>query len=219
MVAMSGSKQASHYEIGDWVDFVRGLVSPQLQEKMQSHLHAGCKECGEVAGLFSRIAERAIDDAKYEVPEYVVRNLRALYSLQRPEEVRLLPRTIARLVFDSFREPLVAGVRSQQSVAHQLMYVAGPYCVDLRLEREPGSKHIRMVGQIAKRERRATGVSEVPVFLLARNLVVNKTATNEFGEFAMEYTPRHGLRLFAPIPGENHIEIRLGRVASTRSTA
>jgi len=215
---MLGSKQASHYEIGDWVDFVRGLVSAQLREKMQGHLDSGCKECGEVAGLFLRIAERAIEDARYEVPDYVVRNLRAIYSLQRPEEVRLLPRTLGRLVFDSFRKPLLAGVRSQQSVAHQLMYVAGPYCVDLRLEREPGSKHVRMVGQIANRERGASGVSEVPVFLLARNLVVNKTATNQFGEFAIEYTPRHGLRLFAPIPGENHIEIRLGRVASTRGT-
>lgn len=216
---MLASKQSSHYEIGDWVDFVRGLVSPHLHVKMQAHLDAGCEECGKVTKLFLRIAERAIEDARYEVPDYVVRNLRALYSLRRPEEVRLLPRTIARLVFDSFREPLVAGVRSQQSVAHQLMYVAGPYCVDLRLEREPGSKHVRMVGQIAKQEREARGVSEVPVFLLARDLVVNKTATNKFGEFAMEYTPLHGLRLFAPIPGENHIEIRLGRVASTRGTA
>jgi hypothetical protein len=216
---MLSSRQVSHYQIEEWVDFVRGLVNPELYKKMKGHLDAGCKECSEVAGLFSRIAERAMEDARCEVPDYVVRNLRALYSLQQPEEVRLLPRTIARLVFDSFREPLVAGVRSQQSVAHQLMYVAGPYCVDLRLEREHGSKHVRMVGQIASREHGASGVAEVPVFLLSRNFVVNKTATNKFGEFSMEYTPRHGLRLFAPIPGENHIEIRLDRAASTRGTA
>lgn len=216
---MLASKQAGHYEIGEWVDFVRGVVSPELRKKMQGHLNAGCEECGEVAGLFLRIAEQAIEDSRSEVPDYVVRNLRALYSLQRPEEVRLLPRTIARLVFDSFREPVVAGVRSQQSVAHQLMYVAGAYCVDLRLEREPGSKHVLMVGQIANREGGARGVVEVPVFLLSRNFVVNKTATNKFGEFAMEYAPMRGLRLFAPIPGENHIEIRLGRAASTRGTA
>ena len=211
--------RSSHYASGEWVDFVRGLVSGQQREKMQAHLDGDCAECRKVAGLLSRVAQRAREDATYEVPDYAVRNARALYSLQRPEEVRLLPRTIARLAFDSFREPLMAGVRSQQAVAHQLMYIAGPYCVDLRLEKERGSTQIRMVGQIANRDWGSIGVSEVPVFLLSRDLVINKTATNKFGEFAMEYTPRHGLRLFAPIPGENHIEIRLGRVASTRSTA
>ena len=215
---MFSKKQDTHYESGRWVDFVRGVVSTQDREKMQAHLD-GCSECREVAGLFSRVAQRAREDSMYEVPDYIVKNARALYSLQRPEEVRLLPRTIARLVYDSFREPLLAGVRSQQCVAHQLMYVAGPYCVDLRLEKERGSTNVRLVGQIANRERGAAGVPEVPVFLMSRNLVVTKTATNKFGEFTMEYVPRNGLRLFAPIPGENHIEIRLGEASSTRSTA
>jgi hypothetical protein len=186
---------------------------------MQAHLDGGCATCLEMASLLSQIAKRAREEAQHEMPDFVMRNARAVYSLQRPEEVRLLPRTIARLVFDSFREPAAVGVRGERSLAHQLMYVAGPYYVDLRLEKEPGSTQIRMIGQIATREQGATGVPDVPVFLLSRNVIVNKTATNKFGEFAMEYAPKHGLRLFAPIAGENHIEIRLGRVASIRSTA
>lgn len=216
---MLSNGRSTHYDPGRWVDFVRGVVDTQDRERMQAHLDGGCTECRELAGLLSRIAQRATADASYEVPDHVVRNARALYSLHRPEEVRLLPRTIARLVYDSFREPLLAGVRSQQCVAHQLMYEAGPYCVDLRLEKERDSTNVRLVGQIANREHGAVGVPEVPVFLLSRNLVVNKTTTNKFGEFAMEYIPRSGLRLFAPIPGENHIEVRLGQASSVRSTA
>ena len=204
---LSGKK--GHYEPGEWVDFARALVGSKTRERMQAHLDTGCDECGKLAEFFSEVARRATEDTAYEVPDYAVHNLRAVYTLQRPEEVRLLPRTIARLVYDSFREPLLAGVRSQQHTAHQLMYVAGSYSVDLRLEHERGSTQVRLIGQIANQER-AAGVPEVPVFLLSRNLVVAKTATNKFGEFAMEYAPSKGLRLFAPIPRENHIEIRLG---------
>lgn len=207
-------KKRQHYEPGEWVDFVRGVVENETRARMQSHLDTGCAECGEQAEFFSQVAQRARADAALQVPEYAVKNAISIYALQRPAEVRLLPRTIARLVYDSFREPLLAGVRGQQRTAHQLMYVAGPYCVDLRLERERGSTRVRLIGQIANRERSARGVAEVPVFLLSRNLVVSKAATNEFGEFAMEYAPRNGLRLFAPIPRENHIEIRLGAASS-----
>src|SRR5437016_4408150 len=157
-----------HYELGEWVDFVRGLVGSQTREKMQAHLDTRCRQCAELAGFFFEVAQRATADAAYSVPDYAERNLRAIYALQRPEEVHLLPRTIARLVYDSFREPLPAGVRSQRHTAHQLMYVAGPYSVDLRLEHERGSAQVRLIGQIANQER-AAGVPEVPVFLLSRN--------------------------------------------------
>jgi hypothetical protein len=177
---------------------------------MQAHLDSGCTDCAELAAFFSQVAQRASADATYQVPDYAVRNARAIYAFQQPDEVVVSPRTIARLVFDSFREPLLAGVRSQQHAAHQLMYVAGPYCVDLHLEREGGSSNIRLIGQIVNRERCAAAVPDTPVVLLSRNLVVDKTETNEFGEFAMEYAPTAGLRLLASVPGENHIEIRLG---------
>src|SRR5689334_13358233 len=173
----------NHFEPGEWVDFVRALVDKKTHERMQAHLDTGCRECGNFAGFFSDVVRRAAADAAYHIPDYAIGNLRAVYALERPKEVRLLPRKVARLVYDSFREPLLAGVRSQQQAAHQLMYVAGPYTVDLRLEQERGSPHVRLIGQIANRDS-AAGVAEVPVFLLARDLVVGKTATNSFGEFA-----------------------------------
>ena len=83
---------------------------------------------------------------------------------------------------------------------------------DLRLEQERVSPHVRLIGQIANQEC-AAGVPDVPVLLLSRNSVLCRTATNNFGEFAMEYAPSKGLRIFAPIPGEN-LEVRLGAVSS-----
>lgn len=207
-----------HYEFGEWADFARAAVGSKAREKVQAHLNSGCKECDELRRFFSELVQRAESDSAYRIPDYALRNIRAMFALQQPQEVRLLPRTVARLVYDSFRQPLVAGVRSQQTAAHQLMYAAGPYTVDLRLEQEQGAPHVRLTGQIANRER-GSGVPEVPVFLLSRNLVIGKTATNKFGEFAVEYPPSNRLRLFAPIPGENHIEVRFGAVSSRRRSA
>jgi hypothetical protein len=209
------SAKNNHYSLEEWVDFVRSLVDKTTHEKMRAHLDSGCQECGNFAGFFSELVRRAEVDAACHIPDYAIRNIRSVYALQQPEEVQLLPRTVARLVYDSFREPLLAGVRSQQQAAHQLMYVAGPYAVDLRLEQERGSPHVRLIGQIANQEC-AAGVPDVPVLLLSRNSVLCRTATNNFGEFAMEYSPSKGLRIFAPIPGENHIEVRLGAVSSAQ---
>jgi hypothetical protein len=213
-----GRKINGHYKCGEWADFARAVAGGEGRKKAQAHLDSGCNECGELARFFSELVQRAASDAAYHIPDYALRNIRAIFALQQPQEVRLLPRTVARLVYDSFREPLLAGVRSQQSTAHQLMYVAGPYSVDLRLEQEQGAPRVRLTGQIADRER-ASGVSDVPVFVLSRDLVIGKTSTNKFGEFAVEYPPSNKLRLFAPIPGENHIEVRFGAASSHRRGA
>ena len=209
------SGKNNHYEPAAWVDFVRALVDQKTHKEMQAHLDSGCQQCGNFAGFFSDIVRRAAVDSACHIPDYAIRNIRSVYALQRPEEVQLLPRTVARLVYDSFREPLLAGVRSQQQAAHQLMYVAGAYAVDLRMEQEPGSPHVRLIGQIANQDR-AAGVPDVPVFLLSQNSVLCRTSTNHFGEFAMLYAPSNGLRIFAPIPGENHIEVRLGTKSAQR---
>src|SRR5262250_1025048 len=114
-------KKNTHYEAGEWVDFVRGLMSATEREAMRAHLNAGCVRCREVAGLFARAVLRATADASYSPPEYAVKCARAIYVLQHPREVTLAPGFVAKLVYDSFRAPLLAGVRDQQQVfAHQL---------------------------------------------------------------------------------------------------
>src|SRR5919109_2727950 len=101
---LSGKK--CDYEPGEWIDFVRNFVHSTSRVKMQAHLDTGCEQCRGLVKFFSDVVRRAAADAAYTVPDYAVRNIRAIYALQRPEEVRLLPRTVARLVYDSFQQPL-----------------------------------------------------------------------------------------------------------------
>jgi hypothetical protein len=132
--------------------------------------------------------------------------------------VKLAPGFIAKLVYDSFRAPLLAGVRNQQQVvAHQLLYEAGPYHLDLRLQRKIGTPYVVMVGQIASREQPAIGVANVPMLLLSEHSVLSKALSNHLGEFIMEYQPSSSLRLYASVQGSSQrIEVRLGRAFSVK---
>jgi hypothetical protein len=211
-------KKNTHYDAGQWVDFVRGLMSDTEREAMRAHLNAGCVKCREVAGLFARAMVRANADASYDPPEYAVQCARAIYVLQHPREVKRAPGFVAKLVYDSFRAPLLAGVRSQQQgVAQQLLYEAGPYHLDLQLQRKIDSSEVVMLGQIASREQPAIGVPNVPVLLLSEHSVLSKALSNHLGEFIMEYRPASSMRLYASVQGgSTRVEIRLGRAFSVK---
>ncbi len=188
-----------HFEITQWADYARGLVDPAAHTAMAEHLSAGCMKCQSTVSMFEKLVPAARAEVRHQVPEYAVHCAKAIYVLQQPETVHILSGLRSKLVFDSFCEPLPAGVRSQHRISRQTLYEAGDYAMDLRQEHERGSRQVTLVGQIAKRSEPAAAVADVPVYLLAGKSVVARAVSNEFGEFQMEYDPRKHLRLYASV--------------------
>ncbi len=203
---MLGCADMRHFEISEWADFVRGLGDSDRREAMSGHLAAGCSKCRRTVEVFSRVAPLAAAESRYDVPEFAVHCARAIFALEQPREVRILGRLVGRLVFDSFREPLPEGVRSQQRVSRQTLYEAGDYAIDLRQEHERGGSRVTVVGQIASRKEPGRALAGVAVVLSSGNSVLAKTVSNQFGEFQMEYPPARDLRL------------RVGTAASRKSS-
>jgi hypothetical protein len=135
-------------------------------------------------------------EAAVAPPEHAVRYAHAVYSLNRPDSK--LERLVARLVRDSAREPLAAGIRGQERLSRRALFAAGDYQVDLQLERQPTSDVISLVGQVVGREQ-ASNLADVPVWLMQRESLVERTTCNTFGEFSLEYEPRRNLRLLFPL--------------------
>jgi len=163
-----------------------------------------------VVARLRKLIEVAVADAQYEVPESALHMARAFYNLQKPEQVRVLPKVLAQLVFDSFREPSLAGVRGQQRITRQAMYEAGDYSVDLRLEQERGAATVALVGQIVNRVTPEQKVADIPVVLMAGQEILARARSNEFGEFQFEYQPRQPLSLHVPVErAGQEIEVRL----------
>jgi len=188
-----------HFELAKWVDSARGLVEGSVRVAMERHLASGCPKCRQAAELLYKVQAAARNDAQVQIPHYALRCAQAVFILQQPERVQILPRIPARLLYDSFGEPLPVGLRTQQRLSRQALYQAGDYSLDLRLENERSSFCVALVGQIQNRKEPGTHLGGVPVLLLSGKQIVGQAVTNSLGEFHMEYAPTKHLRLYVSV--------------------
>src|SRR5437870_7927555 len=201
-----------HFELAEWTDFVRGLVEKSARLPLEHHLASGCRKCRHTADLLRKLVTAARNDSQVQVPDYALRCARAIFLLQQPEKVQILPRIPARLLYDSFREPLPAGLRTQQRLSRQALYQAGDYLLDLRLENERGSSRVALVGQIQNHKQPGKRLGGVLVLLVSEEHVLAQAVSNSLGEFQMEYAPTKRLRLYVPVrQAGKQIEVPLSR--------
>lgn len=208
-----------HYDISRWSDFARGLVKGTDRTAMVKHLEAGCKQCRRASDVLGRFAKLAQGEAEYQVPQSLVHWARSILVMQRPEKSRGLARLAARLIFDSFRDPLPAGVRSRPGSSPQVLFQAGDFSLDLRLDFEPGTPRPVLVGQIANFKNPSMEMSHVPVFLVRDDEVIARAVSNSLGEFQMEYQEKSRLRVCLPVrESGRRIEVSLNRLVAGAST-
>jgi len=180
-------------------DYVRALGREAQSAAIQAHLVSGCRKCRHTTELLHRVAAAARSDLQVHVPDYALRCARAIFLLQQPQKVQILPRIPARLLYDSFREPLPAGLRTQQRLSRQALYQAGDYSLDLRLENKRGSSRVALVGQIQNRKQPGKRLGVVPVLLVSGKQILAQAVSNSLGEFQIEYAPTKRLRLSVPL--------------------
>ncbi len=111
----------------------------------------------------------------------------SLEALFRPEALFQDVTHVARLISDSFRDPLPAGVRGLHDGGRRLLYAAGSLRVDLLIEPEAGSSRLALAGQVldsAKPDRKFDGV---PVTLQGWKGLVARATAEEFGEFHLDF--------------------------------
>src|SRR5512135_2787210 len=137
-----------HFEIGQWADMVRGLLTDGRRAEMSAHLSAGCRSCRRTVAILREVAEVAARDSSNVVPSYAVHSARAIFALQQPEKLYFFPRIIGQLIYDSFREPLPAGLRARHRLTRHVLYQAGDQSVDIRMEHQRGTASVTLVGQI-----------------------------------------------------------------------
>ncbi len=186
---------AKHYDITDWLDLLRGFTPPERLAAMQNH-RLECSSCHDTVSWAQRLLSTARSDYQSEVPANVVHNAQAIFALRRLDNIKLRTGLLARLAFDSFNQPALQGVRSEQrSDVRHMLYEADGYVIDLRLEHERGAAAVSMIGQIQHAANPDARVPQMPVTLTSNNEILAKSLCNEFGEFAMEYVPQSSLCL------------------------
>jgi CheY-like chemotaxis protein len=125
--------------------------------------------------------------------------LQELLVSPRSRELSSRGMPVARMIFDSLRYPLPAGVRGSSPGQRQLAYQHKRTIIDLSIEPAKGSERISLAGQVLDGERKGKNDS-LPVLLVSGTGTLARTATNESGEFQME----------CEFPEDASLEIRLG---------
>jgi CheY-like chemotaxis protein len=112
----------------------------------------------------------------------------SLESLFRPKKVLRLIKNAARLVFDSFLQPMPAGVRGvSQLPSRQLVYRSGSLMADLWLEPQTDSANVALVGQIVDSDSPDRRLDLIPVALHGPKGRIAYATTNKFGEFHLNF--------------------------------
>lgn len=203
-----------HFAAERWVDFVRGLVAEPEHGSMVAHLSAGCQKCQRMAGVMASLVGTAAAASRYEPPREVAGRVTTLYA--PPSQPKHATRSVPmQLVYDSFRQPLPAGVRGGDRPS-QALYQTANHSLDLCMNRERlkgqyGAARMVLVGQITDRKAPGRRLSEMPVMLISGRRVAAHGVSNEWGEFHFEYDPKKRLRLQVPLEGGKRIEIPLHR--------
>ncbi len=122
---------------------------------------------------------------------------------------------MAELVFDTARQPQLAGVRGVKTNTRHLAWRAGKWSVDLRLETPACAGRLNMTGQVLNHQDPAQAVSQAWISLRTAQQTLAATATNQFGEFSLNYgggsgepaapagAPIEDVRLFVDVAGND----------------
>ena len=162
-----------------------------------------CASCAREVDSMRRFLAFVAAEPTNEPPTRVVEWAEGLLQPVRvfEEERESVFGRIARLVFDSFEQPLAAGVRSSAApgpVSRKLLYRAGDVDIDVRVETDSDNK-VSLSGQILSGS--AQFFENAPVRLESRGRPRYETATNPIGEFSFEGIPQDTYHLSMDLPG------------------
>jgi hypothetical protein len=193
----SARVRRGHFSEEDWVDYVRRLGGDR--RGLERHLATGCRPCGSALRFWEAVLGLAGHEASYSPPDGVVGQARAEFALRRPETTSRLART-ASLIFDSFHQPQPVGVRASGPGPLQLVYKSGHHMVMLRVEPTAASDRVSIVGQILDEANPKRSLQDVAVLVLKGGETLDRTLTNQLGEFQLESERAESLRISVGIP-------------------
>ena len=204
-----------HFREEDWLDFARKVGDREHRARVARHLETGCPECAETLRLWAAVLAVADQEAEAGLPDSVLQRMKDRFSVRRPPKLREKIAAGAALVFDSFRQPMLAGMRASSGVpARQLLYKAGRYTIKLQVEPGAGEERMSIVGQILDDREPAGGMRDIAVLALRGSKTLDRTVTNPLGEFHLEPDASDKLQLSVDVP-----EIGTFTVEAPRRTA
>jgi len=164
---------------------------------IETHL-ASCKDCAELKQEFQSLVGRLREDSSFEPPAHLVQWGVSLFQPIVQPKIGGLPKFIASLIFDTFEQPIFAGMRHVGTPPRQLLFRAGDVDVDVKIEALETNDRITLVGQVLSNA--AKFFDNTPVKLESHGIVRYRTKTNVVGEFSFDEVPKDTYHLSVELP-------------------
>ncbi len=205
-----------HFSEQNWADFVRGVGNSESRAELESHLASDRGDCATTLNFWTRMYTVTTREGFSAPPPEAVRMVKLEFAARR-NAVSSEP-LVANLMWDSFAQPALAGVRSIAAAARQMVYEAEGLTVDLRFDRPPQSNTIHLIGQVLSHRTPRISTAGAAVMLWTDSgLSIAETKANEFGEFRLEFEAQNQLRLSIEI-GKSLIRISLANLKLAQDT-
>jgi len=186
-----------HITIENIMDYMDGRGEDVEKLTFEAHL-AGCRDCLELKQEFQALVAQLQDDSSFEPPADVVQWGVSLFQPVMQPEKGGVRKIIAALVFDTFDQPLLAGVRRVGAPPRQLLFRAGDVDVDVKIESMEANDRITLVGQVLSSATKF--FDNTPVKLESHGIVRYRTRTNVVGEFSFDEVPKDTYHLSVDLP-------------------
>lgn len=187
-----------HLSVENLMNYMDGQVSSAEKLTADEHL-AHCSECLELRDEFQGLVTRLQDDSAYEPPSELLQwSVDLFQPVLKVENGGTVRRIIASLVFDTYDQPMLAGVRRVGAPPRQLLFRAGDVDVDVKIESMEANDRITLVGQVLSSDTKF--FDNTPVKLEAHGIVRYRTRTNVVGEFSFDEVPKDTYHLSVDLP-------------------
>ena len=198
-----------HFSLEHWADFANRVIPGDQRALMQRHLELGCSQCAHVLARWESLRRFAGEESLNHPPEVAVNLAKRAFRGYFPSGEQNTVRRLAALVFDSFRQPVLEGVRSGQTSTRHLIYEADDVMIDLQLGACAGPNRMSLVGQVMDSGDNTKGIQRVPVHILYGRDTLAQTVTNQFGEFQLECETGKSLEVCVGVTARKDVFIPL----------
>jgi len=187
-----------HLSTENLMNYMDDKASATERSTVEAHL-SDCGDCAELRVELQNLTVQLREDSSFEPPAELVQWGVSLFQpVIQPTAGGKLRKIIASLVFDTYDQPMLAGVRRVGAPPRQLLFRAGDVDVDVKIESMETNDRITLVGQVLSGAEKF--LDNTPVKLESHGIVRYRTRTNVVGEFTFDEVPKDTYHLSVDLP-------------------
>jgi len=189
-----------HLNTQELISHLDGQTPAAAKASLEGHL-AECRDCRGLKQELEQFVLHLQEDSSFEPPAELVQwGVQLFQPMLQPAETlgQKIRKIAASLVFDTFDQPSLVGVRRVGAAPRQLLYRAGDIDVDVKIESMEANDRISLTGQVLSNTEKF--FNNTPVKLESQGSVCFRTTTNFVGEFIFDEVPKDTYHLSVDLP-------------------